>query len=135
MNSNLYILGISTILFLTVGGVVDYWQSARHHNKPIPRWLKDYFALFWLILYTGLLPFMLVVSASDFDADTVKIYLGFFFIGMTCWDIVFSYLQSGKFVVSIKDYWFWGKKDYGLTKNQIILWHALRLAVGLMIIL
>lgn len=132
---NIALLIIVTIIFYSFGGMIDYWQSARHHNMKIPFLLKKYFAFFWLIMYSGVLPFLLVYSASNFDNGVAMKFMGAFLIGAAVWDIVFAFLKSGKPVVAIHDYWFWGNKDYGLTRNQIIFWHILRMAGGLSVIL
>lgn len=135
MQFNILILGLITILFLTTGGVVDYWQSARHHGKNIPLWLDNYFGLFWLILYSGLLPILLVFSASNFNFSTAKFYIGFLLIGAVCWDLIYSLLDKKVLVDKVKDYWFWGGKDFGLSKSQIILWHIIRLSIAIILII
>lgn len=129
------LLVISTVAFYCIGGAIDYWQSARQHNKPIPKFLKDYFALFWLILYSGILPFLMVYFASGFNSYIALKYLGGFFIGVSLWDFVYARLDKNKLVYNIKDYWFWGKKDYGLTKNQLIVWHVIRILVGFVLLM
>ena len=135
MKNSEYVLGISVCVFLFIGGIIDYWQSARHHHKPIPKLLRNYFALFWLILYSGILPFILVFSASNFNLEIAKIYLGFLLVGMVLWDIVYSFLDKKTLISYQKDYWFWGDKDYPLGKNQIICWHLVRLVIGVLILL
>jgi hypothetical protein len=134
MNTNITILIIVTILFYSFGGMVDYWQSARHHNMKIPFLLKKYFAFFWLIMYSGILPFLLVYSAANFDNEVALKFTGAFLIGSVVWDILFALLKSGRPVVDISDYWFWGEKNYGLRKNHILFWHGARMLGGILII-
>lgn len=134
METNILFLIFFTLIFYIVGGCVDYWQAARHHKLIIPKLLKNYFALFWLILYSGILPFLLVYTASNFNVNVSLKYIGAFLIGASLWDFIFAYLFKGTPIVGIKDYWFWGNKNYGLSKNQIILWHVVRIFAGLFII-
>lgn len=135
MRQSDYILGITVFLFLFLGGIIDYWQSARHHHKPLPASLEKYFGLFWLILYSGLLPFILVFSASGFNLHTARVFIGTFFIGIVVWDMVYSLLDKKTLISGQKDYWFWGGKDYSLSKNQIVVWHIIRLLAGSLILL
>ncbi|HSV95114.1 MAG TPA: hypothetical protein VLH94_04065 [Spirochaetia bacterium] len=135
MTSSQYILGMVVCAFFLVGGMVDYWQSARHHHKPIPYVLEKYFALFWLILYSGVLPFTLIFLASGFNFFVAKTYLGFAFIGFVLWDIVFSLLDKKTLISDQEAYWFWGDKDYPLSKGQVAVWHLIRLIVGMTILM
>ena len=129
-----FFLGIVVIVFFIFGGVIDYWQSARHHHKPIPNYLEKYFAFFWLFAYTGVLPLLIAYAASGFKINTALMYTGFALIGMVCWDMVYSLLDQKKLISSQIDYFYWKNKDYQLTKKQIAVWHLIRLLVGLLLI-
>lgn len=135
MDLQILLLIVITLCFYGTGGMIDYWQHARHHKKPIPPILKNYFAFFWLIMYSGLLPFLLVASSSNFNREIIIYYFGAFLIGTSIWDFTFSLIKKGVLVFDISDYWFWGGKDYPLTKKQWIIWHMIRLTAGTLVII
>lgn len=118
------------LLFFMCGGMVDYWQSAMEHEKYIQPYLKDYFVFFWLIFYTGILPFLMVVLASNYDRKIIRLYLGAFLWGSVLWDVIYSLNESGLLVVGIKDYLYLRGDLFGLTANQIIVWHIIRIILG-----
>lgn len=119
-------------LYFFVGGTIDYWQSARHHGKLMPSWLNDYFGILWLVLYTFLLPGMMVFLAS-YSVKFVLLFVGASAIGSVIWDMIYSVLDQKKAVSDQKDYFYFRNTDYGFTSKQIALWHAIRATVGLLL--
>lgn len=123
------------ISFYFVGGIIDYWQSAMEHKKVIPKFLLDYFLIFWLIIYSGVLPFLLVFVASNHNLDLAKIFIGAMLIGISLWDMVYSFFDT-KTLVSPQDIYFCIKnKNYGLSKTQLYLWHLIRWTIGILFLI
>ena len=123
------------LLFYLIGGVIDYWQSATEHHKKIPRWLLDYFLLFWLFIYSGLIPFLLIWVSSGYNLTIAKTFIGAMLIGMSLWDLVYSLLDTRQLVSPQAIYFCIKGKNYGLTKKQLYLWHLLRWITGLAILI
>lgn len=122
------------IIFYSVGGMVDYWQSATEHHKPIPKFLLDYFLVFWLFIYSGILPFLLVLVSSNYNWGLAKIFVGAMLIGVSLWDMVYSLLER-KGLVSAQDIYFCIKgKNFALSKTQLYVWHAIRWITGIILL-
>lgn len=125
------LLIILVMTFYVVGGIIDYWQSAMEHKKKIPRFLLDYFLIFWLIIYSGVLPFLLVFVASNYNIELAKVFTGAMLIGISLWDVVYSLFDTKSLVSPQAIYFCMRGKNYGLSKNQLYLWHTFRWLVGI----
>lgn len=128
----LYLLIIVLAYFLT-GGIIDYWQSARHHGKYLPKWLNDYFGIIWLLIHSFLLPGIMLGVVTG-NLKILGIFIGASAIGSVIWDVTYSILDQKKLVSDQKDYWYFKGKDYGLNRMQIYVWHGVRLIIGIIII-
>ncbi|KKS90194.1 MAG: hypothetical protein UV66_C0007G0006 [Candidatus Woesebacteria bacterium GW2011_GWA1_43_12] len=122
------------ITFYIVGGMIDFWQSAKEHNKKIPQFLLDYFLIFWLIIYSGILPFLLVFVASNYNFDLAKTFIGAMLIGISLWDLVYSIFDTKSIVSPQKIYFCVKGKNYGLSKQQLYIWHAIRWIAGIVLL-
>ena len=126
----LILLILVTIVLFTVGGIIDYWQAAMEHKKKLHKHLEDFFLIIWLFVYSGLLPFLLVFIASNYDIQTTGIYFGAVCIGSVSWDVIYSFLDTGKPISDQRGYFVMKQKNYGLSSRQIALWHIIRLIIG-----
>lgn len=134
MDSQQILLFILVVAFLAVGGLIDYWQSGMEHKKPIPKSLIDYFLVLWLILYTGIIPFLFIYIASGFSFSIALTTLGALSIGAIVWDLVFSKLDKGALVSDQVGYFVFRQKNYNLARNQIFSWHVIRGVIGLILL-
>lgn len=129
------ILLIFTVLvFYLVGGTVDYWQSATEHHKKIPQWLLDYFLIFWLLTYSGVLPFLLIFISSNFNLELTRLFIGAMLVGISIWDIAYSLFDTGRPVSSQKIYFVVKGKNFSLSEKQMYVWHIIRWAAGLILL-
>ena len=124
------LLFLIVITFYTIGGSIDYWQAAMEHKKKLPIFLRDFFLVIWLFIYSGTLPFLLVFIASGFDITLAFAFLAAACIGSVGWDVTYSLLDTNKLVSDQKGYFVLKGKNYGLTEKQTFLWHGIRLGCG-----
>lgn len=127
-------LFITVLIFFLIGGTIDYWQSARHHGKYLHRWLNDYFGIIWLILYTFLLPGLMVLFSSG-KLEFFLIFLGASSIGSVLWDLTYSLLDQKKLISKQKDYFYFKNIDFGLSARQVFIWHTTRISFGSVLLL
>ncbi len=128
------LLVILIFMFLGVGGMIDYWQSAMEHGKRLPKFLKDYFLVIWLFVFTGFFPFLMILVASNYNWEMSLGALGAICMGTIIWDIVFSLLDKGVPVSNQIGYFVFRQKNYNLTSKQIYIWHAIRFCAGVILI-
>lgn len=126
----LLLLIIATLIFFSFGGMIDYWQAAMEHKKKLPRYLIDFFLVIWLFIYTGILPFFIVFIASNYDIKTSGVYFGAMCIGSVLWDLMYSLHDTKKLLSDQSGYFVFKQKNYGLGKDQIALWHIIRIIIG-----
>lgn len=120
-------LAVIIILFLSTGAIVDYWQASMEHKYKLPSFIKNYFGIFWLVLYTGIFPFLIAFCASGYNLKTAQLYLGVFILGTVIWDLIYSYLYSGKLFSDQPGYFYLKGKNFGLSKIQMYLWGVIRI--------
>ncbi len=135
MTYRVFLLLLAAITFFLVGGLIDYWQASIEHKKKLPKFLRDYFLVMWLIIYTGLLPLVLVYVASNFNSTITLAYVAAASIGSVGWDIVYSLLDTGKPISDQEGYFVYKGENYGLTATQILGWHVIRVIVGIGLLL
>ena len=135
MTPNEILLIVLLIFFVVAGGVVDTYASYRFFPPRVkpPRWLSEYFLIWWLIVFVGLLPFLIAYTASGYSFWVIKIYITFLPILSVLWDLVFSKIWSGKWISDSCKTWFWVKKfNIGFDKKTIIRFHLVRLGIFLL---
>lgn len=137
MNQQQIILATLLVIFAIVGGMVDTYASHRFFPPQIkpPKWLSDFFLVWWLVIFVILLPMSIAFAASGFKFWVIKTFLVFGVLASVFWDLVFSKIWSGKWISDSCKTWFWvGKFNLGFNSKQIVWWHLFRLILFLLLI-
>lgn len=134
MSAKEIIISIIILLFAAIGGAIDTYASHRFFPPKIhpPRWLSDIFLFWWLVIFVGVFPFLLVFVALDYNPEIIKVFVTFWVLGSVIWDLVFSKIWSGKWISDSCVTWFWlGKHNLGFTEKTILPFHVMRLVLFL----
>ena len=123
-------MALLLIIFACVGGAVDTYTSHRFFPPKIhpPKWFARTFLVWWLIIYSMVLPFLMVFIASGYNPQIIKLTITFGLLASIFWDLIFSKLWSGEWVSESCETWFWvGGRNFGFSKEKIIWFHLFRI--------
>jgi hypothetical protein len=132
MNTQEILIAILLTLFYFIGGIIDTYTSHRFFPPKVhpPKWLARTFLFWWLVVFVGILPFLIAFVASGYSLWVIKVFVTFLILGSVIWDLIFSKIWSGKWISKSCETWFWlGSFNLGFDEKTIIPFHLLRIAV------
>ncbi len=138
------LLATLLLIFYAIGGMIDTYTSYRFFppKKEPPKILSNFTLVWWCLIYSGLLPALMVFVAGGFQFWVAKVWIVFGILGSVAWDLMFSKIWSGKWISESCITWGWvklGEKriNIGFSEDTVVWLHISRVigAVILFLIL